>query len=925
MPRLGSNFFNAYNDQVDTLRKRRSENVESFNSFVKMRTELGETASVSEMEKMRNALAGGDGYFMNALPTGAMLAETEMRLKENQADERAKERNQVLQNVGKSLSNANASLLNQNRSLMNDEAELAFAQRIAGDLTNLDLSTPEGQAAFAKAYETMGQGELYEKYKSLTPNMHESARLTETEKWITANGFRELTTTAGIEGSLTTAPTWMKPTLKKVGENQLKKANTSKVEKATQEVISNFQNYLDDAGGDPSAVQESVKFELKYKLGELYTDKIFDDLMGLAQAQIKTDQSNRLNIATGKLQATEDELLSVQDNPEAMRALARTKLIQGGAVNPSPSDVDEAVGILKSQQVVAVQSDFEKRLEKAAIQAAAIDREDLELLTTTQKIDDKVNAILTGQLPNYDSLSEGDKAEAISRVKSIISTNAKSAVEAEGLEDQQAVIQKIGADESIKLLAKGGPSKEKMSSVYARVNELRRGVGLHEMNHAQIKVTYGAQIDRIMNIGASERYATQSKQIREDALAVLENINKDHISQMETVAGMVGGEPWSMVAEAAQLDSIPRTSAGYQAFANHILRLQEAKVKPPATPTEAATMAREIAQASGWLPKESALQVLVTERLSDEDLIRPDTDLSVHLKTEKDLIEGDLSIVTSQIKNQPRDKTEDVRHLVDETLEIIDEWEAASVQDLKSADIVPLISGLDSSTFLGAETRVRATAEVLRKSVKAARPSGQYSFLSHLPGPDGGVFQVGTSPQDLEAMRAVNERRASDEAIDRSYGAVTVFEPGATYRAIPSTSGGLPSYEEVLGPPTGSKVSAARTLQDVDPEASPFKQDVQQIILNSDLNSAAENVASRISSSGFQDLPPSAPLFRSRVYQYFFGSTLPDAQAKLQLSQELAAFLRLPSTTEWLKRNPETYPILFEDPLSWANAAGLGR
>jgi len=49
MPRLGSNFFDSYNGQIDRLRKRRGENVEAFNSFVKLRTELGETATVDDM------------------------------------------------------------------------------------------------------------------------------------------------------------------------------------------------------------------------------------------------------------------------------------------------------------------------------------------------------------------------------------------------------------------------------------------------------------------------------------------------------------------------------------------------------------------------------------------------------------------------------------------------------------------------------------------------------------------------------------------------------------------------------------------------------------------------------------------------------------------------------------------------------------
>ncbi len=136
MPRLGSNFFNSYNKQIDRLRTRRKENVDAFNSFVKLRTELGETATVDDMEKFKNQLGGGDSYFLNALPTSTMIAETQKRLVANQADMIQTERQNALKT---------------------SDDELSLTEKIVGGLVNVDISKPEGQKALQEAFVNSGQ------------------------------------------------------------------------------------------------------------------------------------------------------------------------------------------------------------------------------------------------------------------------------------------------------------------------------------------------------------------------------------------------------------------------------------------------------------------------------------------------------------------------------------------------------------------------------------------------------------------------------------------------------------------------------------------------------------------------------------------------------------------------------------------------
>jgi hypothetical protein len=193
-------------------------------------------------------------------------------------------------------------------------------------------------------------------------------------------------------------------------------------------------------------------------------------------------------------------------------------------------------------------------------------------------------------------------------------------------------------------------------------------------------------------------------------------------------------------------------------------------------------------------------------------------------------------------------------------------------------------------------------ADAMRAKIIQSKSEGQYSFMTHSSGPNGGFFLI-ASKEDRELVEANG------------------FEVGASYRKLPDGT-----YEKVLNPviesPDGSG-TRDRTLQEVDPASSPFSQDVQSIIRNSDLQSATANVASAISSNGFQDLPASAPMFRSGVYQYFFGSSTPDAQAKLDLSRRLADFLKTPQANSYMQNNPDTYSSLFQDPLAWAANAGF--
>ena len=880
MPRLGSNFFDSYNGQIDRLRTRRKENVDAFNSFVKMRQEMGETASVDDMEKYRNQLGGGDSYFMNALPTQDMLAETQKRLVANQADKIQTERQNALATT---------------------DTELDLTEKIVGSLVNVDISTPEGQKKLSEAFTTAGKPKLGEQYADLIPNMHQNARLTATKNFADGIGFEQFTTKEAIESALTQANPWMQEQLKIRGNNQVSLANTQKINDAKTSVTANFGEIINDAGGDIENMKKAVKAELKLKLGPLYTDAILEELMGAAEGQMGMDTSRRRVDALSKVTANDEELLAAGTNAAQLRILAKNSLVENGFPNPSEADIDQAVETLRGQVVTARTKDFNKRVEDAVTEAQALTDRKLEQIDGDDDIDDQVETILKGQFGDdaYNNLSESQKARAIARVRAIVANNSRLANDADQEEGEEAVNSAILIDKELKRISEMGPSKDKMQSIYERINTMRATKGLPRLTESQIKEQYGGQIDALFNVGAATRYEKEIQTATTNATANVDAITSNHRTQMENIASTLP-EEWATVSEVLSINFIPRSAAGYAAYQTTILQLKEKAA--PSTPQEAFVMASKIANSLGWLPAANAKQVLIAEELAEKDLIRPDTPVEEFLKSEETLVMADIEGVVSTINLLPIDSTEAAQQARDKAEEFIDEWERGLIIDMNSTSIQPLLKGLDGTTHVTHNNTVVAMADAMRAKIIQAQNEGQYSFMLHSKGPDGGFYVI-----------SQDENRELVEA--------NGFEVGATYRKLPDGT-----YEKVLNPVIESSDGSGtrdRTLTEVDPASSPFSQDVQSIIRNSNLQSANDNVASAISSSGFQDLPASAPLFRSSVYQYFFGSNTPDAQAKMKLSQNLAEFLRTPEAKQFMQNNPDTYSLLFQDPLAWAANAGF--
>ena len=97
--RLGNAFSKGYKEAVDTSRKRRSENAELFQSYIKMNADMGAKVSSEDLANYKSSLSGGTSYFGAGLPSSGALQETSKRLGQIQANKQTIAAGNALGNV----------------------------------------------------------------------------------------------------------------------------------------------------------------------------------------------------------------------------------------------------------------------------------------------------------------------------------------------------------------------------------------------------------------------------------------------------------------------------------------------------------------------------------------------------------------------------------------------------------------------------------------------------------------------------------------------------------------------------------------------------------------------------------------------------------------------------------------------------------
>ena len=392
MPRLGANFFNSYNNQVDRLRRRRSENAEAFNAFVKMRSEMGETATVEDMEAFKRTLAGGDQYFSAALPTKTMMQETASRLGEIKQDKRVGEQRRAI-------------------NLQNEQLSLVTST-LAG-LVDKEASDP----AIGEAFNKLGYGNLFTEFSDMIPNLHSKARTDAVNNFAVSTGFDSITTQDGLDVALAQATAWAKAGLEKRGKAQIGAANNQKVVAAKQAIAQTLPQIVEDAAGNEAALRSALGASLDSMLSGLPPELVAtakQQIIADAIGQMALDRSSKASVAVSGVTADAVSLLNARNNPAELRRLAIESLTRNGYVNPDEDTIQAAVAQLQTQQGVAVELDFQERVGAAITAAQAMSAEELSVVDNEKEVEQVMDDLLSvafGQ--SWAKMSEDEKAEAL--------------------------------------------------------------------------------------------------------------------------------------------------------------------------------------------------------------------------------------------------------------------------------------------------------------------------------------------------------------------------------------------------------------------------------------------------------------------------------------------------------------------------------
>lgn len=876
MPRLGSRFFDAYNKQTDRLRTRRKENAEAFNSFVKMRAEQGEEATVAELERLKQNLGGGDAYFFSAMPSSEAIAETSQRLGEIAQDKVVQEQTRVI-------------------GLQNDELNLVKST-ISG-LVDVDVNTPEGMKKVEDAFTKQGQGNLFQEYAPMIGNIHNEARTNALTAWKNSTGFNSITTEDGKQAALTTAPSWGKGILDAQGTAQINAFNNQRVRDVKADIDRDLMNIASQAGGDENAFKRAITQRVTNLLGPLATSDVINSIVESSLASFQMQRSGQRNTALQTVTASDADLLATRSNPDKLRQLAITALATAGYTNPDEATIQEAMRSLVVQRDSAEQVNFETKVQSAVGIAENLNDTQLSVIDTDKEIDDAAQRILVTQFDDYGDLSDDQKAEALARISSIIRAKAKMVNDKESEDAIKKTNSEIDASDEIKNIASMGPVADRKENIYGAINDIRANNGLPQLTTEQLEQEYGDRVNRILQVGASQRYATELKTATDTATAHVDAMLSGQKALMERIAG--GEMPDGLKAVVDILDQgfVAPNQAAYTALSNQLAAM--AQDDPPQTMQEQIDMANKLAAALGFLPKGTAKTTLVSKALEGKNLIRPGTDANAWVESENKSLDVAVNQVVNAIELQPMFSTNPTG-LRDERLEILRDARAEALRDLDDEDVMSLLSG-DKSLLA---QQINDAYDAAEARILQAVPKGKPPFLTRQ---GNGTFVVTSSGGQFDdQIRAAGFKAGEIYRRDENGQFVKVMDAPVT----PT----VPGIPQVGTPGTLNTPGVTQ----INPTSSGFTQDIQGILAESDLIAGLNNVQTSIA-TGSDGGPASSPF--ARTWNYFFGD--PSSAAARQARADLSTWLQSDQARQALLADPGSFTFMQEDPLNWALSRGF--
>ena len=899
MVRLGSNFFDAYNTEIGNLRRRRKENADAFNAFVELKKQNGEKVTAEELESYKRNISNGDFYFAQGLPNSQMLSETARRLSESAVHTRQTEQ--------AALASTQAST--RGRNIQNLVQENEFATTLVGQ--TLGLSDEERAARLPQIFESNGLN--FEDYSARAPGMLANAQIAATQSFIQTTGFNDFKTEEGVEMMLSQAPAHLRDQLRAIGENNIRTNNTTLQTAAIDSVAAAIPGMVEDAAGDQESLRANVRARLSLALNtrpDLVTEALISQALELADARFLTERSGRVRAAIQGASVTDAQLIAAGNDEVKLRALALTALTKSFGGQPPESAVDELVDILRADATTAVSAQRQTRLNSALETAGAVPFEVLENLDTADQIDEFVEGLLSEAGIKLDELTETERAAMTSQVLDTLDPLIRLAQTAEFSQNERDFQNAVRSTTGLVITTiNAGNIADEESVIFGLINDERESNDLPtyaNMDAWKNDPGIGGYewYQRLAKPAAQRRYAAR---IATETERVTARVDADLANQTTELAGAgsLMKEQENGDAKFAVFDMLVNNYYLPRELRASIINQIEAAVdRNEISVGEAMLVVNEIVRTNGLVQQSVARDVYLRRSLSNLDLIEPDTNALEWFNREKTILEETVRQRIAELEALPMDADE---QLVTDTRQAIIEamtaWNTAIFEgDVQDADIQYNLGELQAN-LPNMRAQAEASIAALTEDLENVNPRGKPSFLFAQRGNNEGYFAV--APDGVDAAVAAG------------------FNPEFLYRR--NVNGEFEITERRAAPivsPTGREsdidlsLAPSELVTQVNPESSPFVQDIQQVLGESDLVAAVNSAANSIA-TGRDGGPASSP--GADAINYMFGNT---GQSPIISERRDALRWIRDNGIAALRQNVGSIELLKSNPVEWARQNG---
>jgi hypothetical protein len=721
--RFSSDFFKAYNNEIDTQRRRRSDNATAFNDYVKAQQDAGRAVSVEELERMRNSLAGGDVYMAGGLPSQVAMKGMAERTQEAAEAKKAEEARQKALGI---------------------QQEMEIVQKISNGLVGIDYSTPEGQQKIRKTFEEAKATNLLDRYQSLLPSYIQTSQLSSLETIKNNIGFAGIDTEEELSASLASVPTWAKSQLKA----QFKAGYDRRISTEGQAAITamDFAALATSAQGDFDAAYSITENNFISATGRQPTATEKARMQTALRGYVSLERTGTTNAALSGFTSgvSDQQLLAASADPAAMEQIIRGALAAKGLVNPSDEDMQRARGTMQPLVAGARDRTITASIDQVVNNAMKLGNEELKRIDSPEQLDELVTSILQSSPYSVQNMTQQEINNAKARIKGAIEPLMDIANLDENAEDVRSAFDDIHAKDGLVMAAMTLPNMaDRKQSVRQRIDLIRSKYNLSPISNSEFEKTW-EQLGGVAKAAASSRYESRKKELMALSQSTYEAQRENQESRFQSFMGE--STPEQVTIAKGILD-------GYMVPPHLIdsvmVTIQDVAEKEgiEASDIRATTNAVSVIARMFSLPQKGQLaqDAIYKASLAAEELVEPGQDSTTYFMREiNDGIQTKAQQIKALIEALPVDDTVSAQQKVAEFEDALRSWRDAIMSEIDDDSYSYLLSSHNKHELA---VRVDEAIANARRTINSAERSGTYSFLNY--DRQLSVFRVMATDQDV--------------------------------------------------------------------------------------------------------------------------------------------------------------------------------